>query len=409
MVSDTQQIPAGYKQTDVGVIPEDWEVKPLVSLISFSNGKAHEQSIDAFGKYIVINSKFISTNGAVAKRSNKAIQPVKKNDIVMVMSDVPNGRAIAKCFMVNRDNLYTLNQRICSMTPLSDDENYLLLQINRNPYYLSFDDGVKQTNLRREDVLSLQVKIPISKVEQKKISGSLSDIDSLISRLDQLIQKKKNIKQGVMQELLTGKRRLPGFSGEWEEKELNQIIQIPITDGPHLTPEFIENGIPFLSVNNLLENKIDFSDLRYISTSDNELFSRKCKPEKGDVLLGKAASVGKVAVVETDILFNIWSPIALIRLNNKNVPKYFYYQFQSNKIIKQISLLTNSSSQGNIGMGDIGKLLFSVPQKEEQNAVANVLSSFDSKIEVLQMKKNKYQDIKHGMMQQLLTGKIRLI
>ena len=83
-----------------------------------------------------------------------------------------------------------------------------------------------------------------------------------------------------MQELLTGKRRLPGFEGEWEVKALKDIVKTPITDGPHMTPRFLDIGVPFLSVNNLVNNRIDLSDLRFISEEDHRTFSRKCKPQR---------------------------------------------------------------------------------------------------------------------------------
>lgn len=144
---------------------------------------------------------------------------------------------------------------------------------------------------------------------------------------------------------------------DWEAKPLKKATQVPVTDGPHLTPRFLEDGVPFLSVNNLVDNRIDLTDLRYISKDDDRVFSRKCKPQKNDLLLGKAASVGRVAVVDLEIEFNIWSPIALIRVSSDNIPAYVYYSLQSRAVTRQIEVLTNSSSQRNIGMGDIERLV----------------------------------------------------
>ena len=115
----------GYKLTPLGWIPEDWQIKPLQSIVAFSNGKAHESSISETGKYILINSKFVSTEGKEFKRTNLCLSPLRKRDIVMVMSDVPNGKAIAKCFMVEENNKYTLNQRICALKTINDDELFV--------------------------------------------------------------------------------------------------------------------------------------------------------------------------------------------------------------------------------------------------------------------------------------------
>jgi type I restriction enzyme, S subunit len=237
----------------------------------------------------------------------------------------------------------------------------------------------------------------------------LSDVDALLGGLERLIAKKRDLKQAAMQQLLTGQTRLPGFHGEWEVKRLKTIVQIPVTDGPHLTPEFFDDGIPFLSVNNLVGNKIDITDLRFISRQDHELFSRKCKPRQNDILLGKAASVGKVAIVELDFEFNIWSPIALIRTSENNNARYVYYQLQSADLISQITLLTNSSSQGNIGMGDIEKLTLSLPTLPEQIAIAAVLSDMDAELAALEQRRGKTRAIKQAMMQELLTGRTRLV
>ncbi len=186
----------------------EWEVKKLGDVVDFSNGKAHENSILPNGKFIVINSKFISTQGEVKKYSDSCFCSVSTDQIVMVMSDVPNGKAIAKCFYIDKEDRYTLNQRICSLKAITVDSKILFYLIDRNPYYLAFDDGVKQTNLRKEDVLSCPLKLPPTLEEQKAIAQFLSDIDSAIAALEKRRAKTQAIKQGMMQQLLTGKTRI---------------------------------------------------------------------------------------------------------------------------------------------------------------------------------------------------------
>jgi type I restriction enzyme S subunit len=269
--------------------------------------------------------------------------------------------------------------------------------------------AVGQANINGKKLKTYPVPIPPTLTEQQTIAEALSDADALIESLVPLLTKKRQIKQGVMQALLTGQTRLTGFYGAWEHNQLKQIVQTPITDGPHLTPKFQGDGVPFLSVNNLVNNRIDFSDLRFISTADHEVFSKKCRPRKGDILLGKAASVGKVALVESDIDFNIWSPIAMIRVSSSYCSRFIYYQLQSMSLVRQIALLTNSSSQGNIGMGDIEKLVVGCPQYDEQIAISTIISAHDDEIEVLEAKLQKARHLKQGMMQELLTGRIRLV
>ncbi|AYO57686.1 type I restriction endonuclease subunit S [Chryseobacterium sp. 6424] len=390
----------GMKQTEIGMIPEDWEIAKLKDIADFQNGLAHENIESEFGEFIAVNSKFISQDGKVFRKVTKQLLPLFNNDLCIVMSDIPNGKALAKCFLVEEDGRYTLNQRIGRISPIKDCSKYLFYTLNRNKYFLGFDSGSGQTNLRKDEVLACPVLLP-PLPEQEAIAAALSDADAWIESLEQLIAKKRLIKQGAMQELLTPK-------DDWEVKIIREIVATPVTDGPHETPFFLDKGIPFLSVNNIVDNKIDWSDLRYISEVDDIRFSKKCKPRRGDILLGKAASVGKIAIVESDYNFNIWSPLALIRIDEIS-NKYCFYYLQTTDVLNQIKFFTNTSSQGNIGMGDIEKIEIKYPKSlSEQTRIATILSDVDAELEALEQQLHKVRQIKQGMMQELLTGRIRL-
>ena len=160
---------------------QTWEQRKLFDVAEYRNGKAHENDIDEDGIYIVVNSKFVSTDGEVKKYSNKQNEPLLKNEIAFVLSDVPNGRAIAKTFLVEKSNKYTLNQRIAGITPHSDiNPKFLSVTMNRNKYFLQFDDGVKQTNLSLDDMKKFEEFYP-RKMEQDKIGEIFSNIDNLIT------------------------------------------------------------------------------------------------------------------------------------------------------------------------------------------------------------------------------------
>ena len=155
--------------------------KKLDELVSFKNGKGHEKDIVFEGKYIVVNSKFISTKGDVKKYSDKQICPLVKDDILMVMSDLPNGKALAKCFLVDENDRYTLNQRIGCFHVL--DENiintkFLFYMLNRNQQLLRYDNGVDQTNLRKDDILNIEIAIPEMQ-EQLRIVEILDKFEKL--------------------------------------------------------------------------------------------------------------------------------------------------------------------------------------------------------------------------------------
>ena len=178
-----------------------WEEKRLGDVVDYENGKAHENEIDEEGDFIVVNSKFISTDGEVVKRTNTPYCLADKEDILMVLSDVPNGRAIAKCFFVDQSGKYTVNQRICRLRSNNVNSKLLFYLVNRNPYFLSFDDGVKQTNLKKNEVLECPLMIPSSPIEQKKITDLLSSIDDLIIATEQRIKLLEKHKKGLMQQL----------------------------------------------------------------------------------------------------------------------------------------------------------------------------------------------------------------
>ncbi len=196
-----------FKDTKIGRIPKSWDVNTLGEVSEFSNGKAHEKAIDENGEYIVVNSKFISTEGKVVKFSNENLCPLYCGDIVMVMSDIPNGRALAKCFLIDTDATYTLNQRICSIKAVKSDNLFLFDVIDRNKYYLKFDNGVGQTNLRKSEVLQCPVPLPPLE-EQKQIASILTTVDNKIDVLTQKKSQFQTLKKGLSQQLLTGQMRV---------------------------------------------------------------------------------------------------------------------------------------------------------------------------------------------------------
>ena len=155
----------------------------LEEVINFMNGKGHEKYIDETGEYIVVNSKFISTDGMVKKYSKTQISPIFKDDILMVMSDLPNGKALAKCFIVDNNNKYTLNQRICALSVKDKNDIYpkfIYYILSRNAQLLRYDNGVDQTNLRKDDILKIQIPIP-PLAEQERIVGILDKFDALVN------------------------------------------------------------------------------------------------------------------------------------------------------------------------------------------------------------------------------------
>jgi type I restriction enzyme S subunit len=394
------ELKPGYKQTEVGVIPSDWESDEIGNLADITTGGRNTQDRVEDGAY-----PFFVRSQKVEYIDSYSFD----GEAVLTAGD---GVGTGKVFHYINGK-FDVHQRVYRITQFNERlEGYFFYLYFSNHFYnriMQMTAKSSVDSVRMEMIAKMQMPLPPFP-EQSAIATALSDVDALLAAQDELVAKKRAIKQGAMQELLTGKRRLPGFDGEWELRPLGALLESPVTDGPHLTPVFVDRGIPFLSVNNLIDGKIDWSDLRYISDADHREFSKKCRPQLGDILFGKAASVGKVAFVDTGIDFNIWSPIALIRINHQFCAKFVYHQLQSSSVEKQVLLLTNSSSQGNIGMSDIERLQVLLPNsRDEQFVVAAVLDDLDTEITALEAKRAKTAMLKQGMMQELLTGKTRLV
>lgn len=397
-VANAQGVPPGYRQTEMGVIPDEWEIKTLGQIVNFTNGKAHESEIKDYGKYIVVNSKFISSEGEIRKYSDRCYCPTSIGDILMVMSDVPNGKAIAKCFLVDHEDKYTVNQRICSLRVNGADTKYVFYKLNRNLFYLAFDDGVKQTNLRKDEVLSCPLSIPKSQEEQRTIAAALSDVDALIAALDKLIAKKRAIKTAAMQQLLTGKQHLPGFSGEWEGRTLEELARVNMGQSPSSKNYNLHGvGLP------LIQGNADIEDRTSISRVWTTQITKSC--EEGDILLTVRAPVGYVGIASMRSCLG--RGVCSLKPADVELKYLFHalvYAEPRWKVLEQGSTFTSANS------AQISKFTISCPKsKDEQTAIATVLSDMDAEIAVLEARRDKTKALKQGIMQELLTGRIRLV
>ncbi|HIF0226174.1 TPA: restriction endonuclease subunit S [Legionella anisa] len=361
---------------------QEWEIKLLGDLIYYGNGKAHEQNISDMGKYIVVNSKFISTEGEVKKFTNDGLCIANKGDILMVLSDVPNGKAIAKCFLVGRDELYTVNQRICLIKPKSSVSEFIYYIINRNPFYLNFDDGVKQTNLRKDDVLSCPIIVPSSKKEQQKIADCLSSIDELITAESKKLDILKACKKGLMQQLFPAegetipKLRFPEFQAthEWKIKQLGNCFCIGNgRDYKHL----LKGNIPVYGTGGYMLSVDD-----YLHDGESVCIGRKGTIDKPMFLTGKFWTV--------DTLFYTHS-------FKECLPKFIYLIFQN------IPWLNYNAASGvpSLSKTTIERIEISIPGLQEQQKIADFLFSIDTLIAMQNKKIDALKNHKKGLMQQL--------
>jgi type I restriction enzyme, S subunit len=399
-----------------------WVEKELGEVVSFFNGKAHENVISTDGKYIVINSKFVSTNGVIAKYTDTCLSPLKKGDVAMVMSDVPNGKTIAKCFLVDEDYKYSLNQRIGGFK--SDDiiSPFLYYLLNRNAYFLAFDDGVNQTNLRKDDILECPLYYP-PLVEQKRIVSVLETWDASIEKLTQKVSAKRQIKKALMQDLLTGKKRIAGFSDAWVTIHVGEIFTFLRSYA--VSREYLENNTSNTEgVGNIHYGDIHSTygsssiDLRHISVPQikdaNFKFDKNDLLISGDLIMadvsedyeGIGATVSIHELNSKEILGGLHTFI-LRDKSKKTAEKYRRYIFQNEEVRNKLRKIANGVSVYGISKSNLSKIQLDLPSLQEQVLIADILITADKEITELQKKLSILKEQKKYLLNNLITGTIR--
>lgn len=176
-----------------------WDNKPLYECADFYNGKAHEQVVDENGEYILVTSRCIASDISDYRRTNALLFPLQVNDIAMVMSDVPNGKALAKCILIDEDRKYTLNQRICCLRNYSLNPIFFYHLLNRHEYFLSFNDGNAQTNLRKDDLLACNIIIPPLEL-QNEFANFVEQVDKSKAAVQKALDEAQTLFDSLMQE-----------------------------------------------------------------------------------------------------------------------------------------------------------------------------------------------------------------
>ena len=422
-----QVIPIGYKQTEIGVIPEDWELlstNQLGAIIDGDRGTNYPNGNDFnnYGYCLFLNAKNVTKKGFrfsecqfITKEKDKRLNKGKLNrgDIVLTTRGTVGNIAFFD------ENIPYDNIRINSgMVILRINESngiisgyfYKLCQsdlFSKQIDRLTF--GSAQPQITVKGISSFQFPIPSQKKEQVIIAATISDADSLIDKLENLIEKKKYIKQGVMQQLLTGKKRLAGFSGKWEKKKLGDLADITKGQGLSRGKLSLSGKYSCILYGELFTIYKEEIKKVYSKTNYNEGQLSK----HGDILIpGSTTTTGidlaKASALLADNIL-LGGDINIIRqLNNSYNPIFLAYcltHIYRNAIAQKTKGITIHHLQGK----DLCDLRILMPDEIEQKAISKVLSDMDSEIEKLETELNKYKNIKQGMMQNLLTGKIRLI
>lgn len=431
----TGNIPPGYKQTEVGVLPEDWEVKPMAELFTFQNGVNADKSSYGRGTPF-INVLEVITHSTITETripgkislSAEAISAfeVQHGDILFNRtSETQEEVGLTSVYIGNEVVVFggfVIRARPKDNSLDSIFTSYVLRSPTIRSQIVARGQGAVRANIGQQDLSRVLVVLP-TKAEQRAIAEAISDADALIESLEQLIAKKRQIKQGAMQELLTGKRRLPGFEikqgykqtdaglipEDWEVSSLRKCC-CKITDGTHDTPKPVRLGIPFLTAIHVKDNWIDFDSCLYVTEADHKIIFSRCNPEKNDVLMVNIGmGVATTALVNVDYEFSLKNVALLKPESRRTIGSYINYSIAQMKQ-KITQDLSSGGAQPFLSLTQIGEITIPLPAtKAEQEAIAYILSDMDSEITALEKKLAKARQIKQGMMQELLTGRVRLI
>jgi type I restriction enzyme S subunit len=418
------EVRPGYKKTEVGVIPEDWEVKLLSSLSTISRLAGAEYTslwketpngeIIALRGFNIGQGKIIERE--IVRISKTLSLKLKRSKLCKGDVVYPCVGSIGNAVVITDDDKYHIQQNIARITP-----NLAVIDSCYLTYYLmsSFaqrEIGRFNSSSSQPSVLvgSLrQYRVPLSKnlPEQRAIATALSDMDALNAGLDKLITKKRDLKHAAMQQLLTGKTRLPGFSGKWEVKRLGDIGKFK--NGLNKDSSAFGHGSPFVNLMDVFGvNRISStSHLGLVASTkmDQDVYDLR----QGDVLFirssVKPSGVGLTAVIERDLPDTVYSGF-LIRFRDdgaldRNFKKHCFY---AEHFRKTIIAASSVSANTNINQNSLGALTMLLPLLPEQTAIAKVLSDMDTEIATLETRLEKTRALKQGMMQELLTGRIRL-
>lgn len=394
-----ETIRKGYKQTDIGIIPEDWEVSKLSDIGFFHKGSGISKS-DAnsgyipairygelyteYDNYILKCKTFISND--VAKNAAKTI----KGDVLFAGSGETK-EDIGKCATLLCDDECYAGGDIIILRPNSC--NSLLLGFVLNAPYVRIQKAVKGqgdavVHISTISLQQLLVALPTEIAEQRAIAEVLSDIDSLIELLDKKIAKKRAVKDGAMQQLLTAKKRIPGFSDPWVEKKLGDILDYEQpTNYIIQCNDYLDSGIPVLTAGKTFilgythETTGIYDNLPVIIFDDFTTASKY-----------------------VDFPFKVKSSaMKILTINNIDYNLRFIFE------LMQIIDFPLSDHQ-RYWISEYSELIIQLPNnRKEQQAIAQILTDMDDEIELLEQQRSKYTALKQGAMQQLLTGQIRLV
>lgn len=406
-----------FKDTEIGKIPEEWEIGYFGDVLcTFSAGATPYRGIPDYynGKINWISSGELNYNviyDTIEHISEEALRNTNlclhaPGTFLMAITGLEATGTRGKCAFVGAPS--ATNQSCLAINGTNKmDIKYLYWYYRMYGDYLAFkySQGTKQQSFTVTIVKNLPITYPKQVIEQHHIASALTSIDNLIASLGKLIEKKKNIKQGAMQQLLTGKTRLKGFTEPWVYRKISEIATTSSGGTPSRSiPNYYYGDIKWFTTTELKDNYL-YDSVEHITREALNNSSAKMFSANTILMAMYGATIGKLGVLKEPSTTN--QACCAIKCNDIVEIFLFYILLYNRKSIIEKGC---GAGQPNISQAIVNELSFLVPPCEkEQQAIATILTKMDDEITALEAKRAKYEAIKQGMMQQLLTGKIRLI
>ncbi|AMU85996.1 restriction endonuclease subunit S [Dehalococcoides mccartyi] len=432
------EIKTGYKQTEIGVIPENWKIKPLKELCvpnglvrgPFGGSLKKEYFVDS-GIKVYEQKNAIEKNAVIGSYfvDNSKFSELKRFEVFEKDFIVSCSGTIGRIFQIPHGAPKgIINQALLKIKTNEEvvNEKYFLLYFEWEKFQERIIDNTQGGAMKNLVGMSIfkntSIALPSTLSEQNAIAEALSGADNLITSLEKLIAKKKDIKQGAMQLLLTGKKRLPGFSGEWEIKTIGDLFSI--SGGLSASRDKLsDDGYCYLHYGDIHGSNKSYIDVgeEYPKIPKLQVNIKSVTPKSllndGDVVFVDASEddegASKHIVIKNQNNIPYISGLHTIVLKSKDnslVNLYKQYCFKTNAVKKQFKFFAVGTKVTGISKTNISNVqLLLPPTKGEQSLIAQALSDMDNEIEELESKLSKYRLIKQGMMQELLTGKKRLV
>lgn len=418
------ELKKGYKQTDVGVIPEDWDLKTILQIAKYNDagikigpfGSALKKELLVKEGYKVYGQENIFENDLsigdrYIKKSHfqklKSCELYSGDFIISMMGTIGKSMIVPKNFEKGIMDSHLIRIKI-------DDD---LADKGYFKHYFSFTTTLRQIKslsvggimegLSSKIIKKIYIPLPPTLREQKAIAQVLTDTDQLIQNLKTLIAKKKAIKQGAMQELLTGKKRLKGFEGEWNNKKLAEVASIQRGASPRPIKDPIwfdqKSKVGWVRISDVTKSKKYLSKTIQKLSEDGIANSRYVASDS--LIMSICATIGRPIITK----INVCVHDGFVVFDGLKIDKSYLYYYLT-FIEDDWSKNGQTGSQMNLNTGLINETKLNFPEDQnEQKAIAQILSDMDTEIEALETQLQKTQNLKQGMMQELLTGKIRLV